>query len=46
MSGFSKNGFHMKADNYEQTVNYKKELELFDQKYNLIKEEQTCSRNH
>lgn len=35
MSGFSKNGFHMKADNYEQTVNYKKELELFDQKYNI-----------
>lgn len=35
MSGFSKNGFHMKADNYEQTVYYKRELELFDKKYNI-----------
>lgn len=25
----------MKVDNYEQKVNYKKELELFDQKYNI-----------
>lgn len=40
MSGYSKNGFHMKADKYEQTVNYKEELEIFDQKYhisNLVK---------
>lgn len=35
MSGYSKNGFHMKADNYEQTVHYKMELELFDQKYHI-----------
>lgn len=35
MSGYSKNGFHMKADNYEQTLNYKLELEQFDQKYNI-----------
>jgi hypothetical protein len=35
MSGYSKNGFHMKADNYEQTVNYKMELERFDEKYNI-----------
>lgn len=35
MSGYSKNGFHMKADNYEQTQNYKKELEIFDKEYNI-----------
>lgn len=37
MSGFSKNGFHMKADTYEQTFNYKKELECF---------EELCSISH
>ncbi len=30
MSGFSKNGFHMKADSYEQTVDYKEKLEDFN----------------
>lgn len=35
MSGFSKNGFHMKADNYEQTRSYKNELEVFEKKYNI-----------
>ncbi len=35
MSGYSKNGFHMKADNYEQTKNYKEELEIFDKEYNI-----------
>lgn len=35
MSGYSKNGFHMKADNYEQTQNYKEELEIFDKEYNI-----------
>ena len=35
MSGYSKNGFHMKAYNYEQTQNYKKELEIFDKEYNI-----------
>ena len=33
MAGCSKNGFHMKADNYEQTVNYKEELELMEKHF-------------
>ena len=35
MSGYSKNGFHMKADNYEQTPNYKEELEIFDEHFHI-----------
>lgn len=35
MSGFSKNGFHMKADNYEQTQNYKEELERFEKEFHI-----------
>lgn len=35
MSGYSKNGFHSKAGNYEQTVNYKEELEKFEKNYNI-----------
>lgn len=35
MSGYSKNGFHQKADNYEQTYTYKKELEVFEQNFNI-----------
>lgn len=33
MSGLSKNGFHMKADNYEQTVMYREELETFEEHF-------------
>lgn len=35
MSGFSKNGFHMKADNYEQTIHYKTELGTFDKEFSI-----------
>lgn len=35
MSGFSKNGFHMKADNYEQTQNYKEELKIMEEHYSI-----------
>ncbi|MCH5337994.1 MAG: hypothetical protein J1E03_04370 [Acetatifactor sp.] len=37
MSGYSKNGFHMKADSYEQTANYKKELETFEKNFEISK---------
>lgn len=37
MSGYSKNGFHMKADSYEQTVNYKIELETFEKNFSISK---------
>lgn len=37
MSGYSKNGFHMKANSYEQTVNYKKELEIFEEHFSISK---------
>lgn len=42
MSGFSKKGFHMKATNYEQTSNYKNELEAFDKQFSISK---TVKRN-
>lgn len=35
MSGFSKNGFHMKADNYEQTQNYKEELVTMEKMFHI-----------
>lgn len=35
MSGFSKNGFHLKADSYEQTLNYRRELEKFDKLFGI-----------
>lgn len=35
MSGFSKNGFHMKADNYEQTADYRWELETFEESFGI-----------
>ncbi len=37
MSGYSKNGFHLKASNYEQTAKYKFELETFDEKFSISK---------
>ncbi|MCM1219314.1 MAG: hypothetical protein NC548_32950 [Lachnospiraceae bacterium] len=37
MSGYSKRGFHMKATSYEQTLNYKMELEIFDQNFSISK---------
>lgn len=37
MSGFSKSGFHMKATSYEQTPNYKNELEIFDKHFSISK---------
>lgn len=37
MSGYSKKGFHMKATNYEQTSNYKNELETFDKNFSISK---------
>lgn len=37
MSGYSKKGFHMKATSYEQTLNYKKELEIFDKNFSISK---------
>ncbi len=40
MSGYSKNGFHMKADSYEQTQNYKEELLIMENEFkisNLVK---------
>lgn len=48
MSGFSKNGFHMKADNYEQTADYRQELETFDKNFNisrLIKRNRPVPKN-
>ena len=48
MSGYSKNGFHMKADNYEQTVNYKEELKIFEQNFsisNLVKRNRPVPEN-
>lgn len=35
MSGYSKNGFHMKANNYEQTAAYKCELVTFDENFSI-----------
>lgn len=35
MAGFSKNGFHIKADEYEQTYKYKQELENMDRLHNI-----------
>lgn len=35
MSGFSKNGFHIKANEYEQTFKYKQELEKMDTLYHI-----------
>ncbi|MCH5248496.1 MAG: hypothetical protein J1E98_01120 [Lachnospiraceae bacterium] len=35
MSGFSKNGFHLKADSYEQTQYYKEELARMEEKFNI-----------
>lgn len=35
MSGYSKNGFHMKADSYEQTINYKNELIIMDEHFQI-----------
>ncbi len=37
MSGYSKNGFHLKASNYEQTVYYKWELETFEEIFSISK---------
>lgn len=37
MAGLSKNGFHMKADNYEQTINYKRELSIMEEKFQISK---------
>ena len=37
MSGYSKNGFHLKASNYEQTVYYKWELETFEENFSISK---------
>lgn len=48
MSGCSKNGFHMKADNYEQTANYKEELEIMEQQFsisNLVKRNRPIPEN-
>lgn len=48
MAGCSKNGFHMKADNYEQTANYKEELELIEKHFaisNLVKRNRPVPKN-
>lgn len=48
MSGYSKNGFHMKADSYEQTPNYKEELEIFEKHFhisNLVKRNRPVPEN-
>lgn len=37
MSGYSKNGFHMKADSYEQTQNYKDELIKMEKYFQISK---------
>lgn len=37
MSGYSKNGFHLKATNYEQTTNYRWELETFEKNFSVSK---------
>jgi len=37
MAGCSKNGFHMKVDNYEQTANYKEELEIMEKHFAISK---------
>lgn len=37
MSGYSKNGFHMKADNYEQTVTYMRELKIMETNFQITK---------
>ena len=37
MSGYSKNGFHLKATNYEQTTNYRWELETFEKNFSISK---------
>lgn len=37
MSGYSKNGFHMKADSYEQTQNYKDELIKMEENFQISK---------
>ena len=42
MAGNSKNGFHMKADRYEQTIMYKQELESFEKHFHISK---TVKRN-
>ena len=48
MSGYSKNGFHQKANNYEQTVQYKQELETFNERFaisKLIKRNRSVPKN-
>lgn len=48
MSGFSRNGFHMKSDNYEQTADYRQELEIFEEHFNisrLIKRNRTVPKD-
>ena len=48
MAGCSKNGFHMKSDNYEQTPNYKEELELMEKYFSisdLVKRNRTVPEN-
>lgn len=48
MAGCSKNGFHMKADSYEQTANYKEELELIEKHFvisNLVKRNRPVPEN-
>ena len=37
MSGYSKKGFHMKATSYEQSENYKMELEIFEKNFSISK---------
>ena len=48
MAGCSKNGFHMKADSYEQTANYKEELERMHEQFgisNLVKRNRPVPEN-
>jgi len=37
MSGYSRKGFHLKADSYEQTALYKRELEAMNEKFAISK---------
>ena len=37
MSGLSKNGFHLKADSYEQTQTYMKELKIMEKNFQISK---------
>lgn len=48
MSGYSKNGFHMKADHYEQTQNYREELDKMENVFgisSLIKRNRTVPKD-